>query len=175
MTKRLQKLELALEGTVLRSKPKRLDELPRQKIPTKARQGPLSESEEAEEDLEEEAYGGGLGGSGSPGEDGDGESHSQVDVHSFKIGRSKRKAPDRFAAGRRKWCSRQWRERRLHRIQEECSSYAGASGTFGGGPQVPVSHHGSQCSERFPFQACSQGTDDCGDDHQRLASCTFKD
>ena len=46
-------------GTVLRSKPKRLDDLPRQKLPTKARQGPLSESEEAE-DVEEEAYGGGL-------------------------------------------------------------------------------------------------------------------
>lgn len=64
-------------GAVLRSKPKRLDEMPRHKPPAKVRRGPLSESEDAEEELEMEGGADGLDACGDPGAGGKAQSEME--------------------------------------------------------------------------------------------------
>ena len=54
---------------ILRGKPRRIEELPRQKVPAKVRKGPLSESEE-EEEVDEEGGGALLEGPGGQGDGG---------------------------------------------------------------------------------------------------------
>ena len=141
-------------GAVLKSKPSRLDDLPRKKPLAAKVGGPLSESEDLSE---------GEGEDGSE-EDGlqDGSETKQIQkavLHLATIAKNLTKPKEKKdklekPVRRRQWVSHWLREQLKCRHQEAFSGPTSHAEAFGGGPEVPVSSAGSKPSERLPGKTC---------------------